>query len=68
MVGVLILLLVTYTFTRLLHVWAYTLNFSEASNLTYRLPLYLIKKKATNQRYIKIYIKMFLSSLSNIIL
>ena len=67
MVGVLILLLVTYTFTRLLHVWAYTLNFSEASNLTYRLPLYLIKK-ATNQRYIKIYIKMFLSSLSNIIL
>ena len=30
-VAILIILLVIYTFYRLLHVWAYTLNFSEVS-------------------------------------
>ena len=30
-VAILIILLVVYTFYRLLHVWAYTLNFSEVN-------------------------------------
>ena len=34
-VGILIVLLVVYTFCRLLHVWAHTLNFSEVDKITF---------------------------------
>ena len=47
--AILIVLLVLVTFYRLIHVWAYTLNFSEVTSLTKRLSSHVLSLQASIQ-------------------
>ena len=47
--AILIVLLVLVTFYRLIHVWAYTLNFSEVTSLTKRLSCHVLSLQASIQ-------------------